>query len=61
MVLGMSGRRLQNALNHVAVVHRYFNGNVTIQSLLMVEIPASEISRRFEHVIRKTAQVHLFI
>ena len=54
----MSGRRLQNVLSHVAEVHRHFNGNVTIQSLLMVEISASEISKRLEHVIRKTVQVY---
>ena len=51
MVLGLSGRRLQNVPNHVAEVHRHFNGNATIQSLLMVEIPASEISKRLERVI----------
>ena len=53
----MSGNRLLNVLSHVAEVHRHFNGNVTIQGLLTMEIPASEISERLDHVIRKTVQV----
>ena len=58
MALGVSGRRLQNVLSHVAEVHRHFTGNVTIQSLIMVEILVSEISRRLEPVILKTVQVY---
>ena len=57
----MSGERLQNVLSHVAEVQSHSNENLTIQYLLMVEIPASEISKRLEHVIRKTVQVLLFI
>ena len=60
-MVGETGLRLLNVLSHVAEVHRHSNGIVTIQYLLTVEIPVSEISRRLEHVIRKTVQVYVFI